>query len=97
MKVLMLVLIMLFGVLVNAKTPQEICKDYYNFAETVMKSRQSNTSIIKLVEIVGDNKALNTIILEAYKVPLYQTDSYKVQAQKDFANKIYLTCTSSIS
>ena len=74
------------------------CAQYSDFAGNVMKSRQNEVAISKLMKIAKesfDAKYLHTytdVIVEAYSKPAYSTEKYKTSAIEKFKTKYYLSC-----
>lgn len=70
----------------------DTCKEIYQFAVVVMDARQNETPIMKIIDVVKDNKGLQQIVISAYEQPLYSTLKYKKQATEEFANTLYIQC-----
>lgn len=86
MKKLALALI-LFANVTNAASIG--CKDVGDIAESLMKARQANVPISKIIEKVPKLKGLT---LEAYKYPAYSSDKYRTKAIKEFRNRVEIAC-----
>jgi len=88
MKKLILALTMMISVGANAAID---CNQVSAFAEEVMTARQSGVPMSRVIEILNDN-SLNSIAIDAYKKPRYQTDEYKQRAITEFGNKAVIEC-----
>ena len=73
-------------------TDAEICEAVSTLAESIMRSRQSGTSVVSVAKIVQDNKLAMMIVKEAYREPAYSSEPYRSQAVTDFGSKYYLQC-----
>lgn len=94
MKTLLLATALLLSANVSAKTYEQ-CKMVTSVAESVMKARQSGASLDQVMEVaVSQNMEsdLTPIIMLAYDVPRYGTESYQVGAVNDFKSKILKVC-----
>lgn len=76
--------LMLFANVANAD-----CKDVGDLAEALMKARQLNVPISKIIEKVPKLKGLT---LEAYKYPAYSSERYRTKAIKEFRNRAEIAC-----
>lgn len=68
------------------------CGPVASLANTIMKARQSGMSIVKAMEIAGDDKGVQAIVRLAYMEPRYSSDLYRENAATDFETEIYLIC-----
>tara|TARA_R110000782_G_C14608426_1_gene391876 strand:- start:183 stop:479 length:297 start_codon:yes stop_codon:yes gene_type:complete len=94
MKTLLLATALLLSANVSAKTYDQ-CKTVTSIAESVMKARQSGASLDQVMEVaVAQNMEsdLTPIIMLAYDVPRYGTESYQAGAVNDFKSKILKVC-----
>jgi len=68
------------------------CSDISDTAKAVMNARQAGVPTAKLMEVAGDNKGMETMIIQAYERPRYNSPEYKARASVDFAETWYVTC-----
>lgn len=68
------------------------CGPVADLAKTVMKARQSGMSIVKAMEIAGDDKGIQAIVRLAYMEPRYSSDLYRENAETEFETEVYLIC-----
>jgi hypothetical protein len=68
------------------------CKEIEALANTVMSARQNGVQMMQMIEVAGDVKAIKTMIIQAYEVPLYNMDKNKVAAIREFTNEWVLAC-----
>lgn len=99
MKKLILItfILLAFNVSAKGKSMQETCAELHQYSIVVMDARQSNISLVKMMELVGDNEILKIIVIEAYKKPLYNYKPHKDTAIAEFANDIYIECAAQFS
>lgn len=86
----------------ETKSPAEICKTFYDLGETIMKARQDNLPMPKLIEIYqfdtdGASNAARQLITAAYQRPRFSTGAHQDSAVIDFANDTYLSCLQKLS
>ena len=94
MKTLLLTTSLLLSANVSASTYEQ-CKGVTTVAESVMKARQSGASLDQVMEVViaqGMESDMTPIIMLAYDVPRYGTESYRSGAINDFKSKILKVC-----
>ena len=96
MKTTILLILLLTLSPVSAITLED-CNDISNFAATVMRSRQANIDMVKVIQVVQDNDdaakdAMEFIVKDAYSQPGYSTIKYKTKAIMQFKNKYFLEC-----
>lgn len=70
------------------KDKQELCKSYSELAGSIMSARQEGTEMSKLMS----NSTSPELVVSAYELSRYTTETYKASAISDFANKAYLDC-----
>lgn len=68
------------------------CGPVASLANTIMKARQSGMSIVKAMEIAGDDKGVQAIVRLAYMEPRYSSDLYRENAATEFETEVYLIC-----
>lgn len=93
----------LIAAILVAGTAQANCSLLGDLAENVMKSRQANVPISKLMGAtdelgVSNDKALElykSLVLMAYGRPRYNTPEFRNQSVADFRNQFETACYSS--
>ena len=70
----------------------EQCKAFEELASSIMGARQSNVSIVKSLEIAGDNEAMKSIVMDAYEQGAMSYEPNKVRQRAEFANKWAMLC-----
>jgi translation initiation factor 2B subunit (eIF-2B alpha/beta/delta family) len=83
-------------VLAQNKDP-EFCTNIEAVARSVMKARQSNVSMTKVMKIVADhfpndNGLMRKIVIQAYEKPLYSTAEYQEREAEEYANHWAMLC-----
>ena len=72
---------------------QASCEQLGGTAELIMKHRQANKPMNQIMTIVKQHApALSVLVIQAYKEPLYSSESYKQKAIAEFRNDIELIC-----
>lgn len=78
-----------------------MCKEYASFAMVVMKKRQEEVPMYKLLEIARDNQDKNAvgllemIVEQAYSEHAMRTQENRERQQNAFSNKIFRQCYNS--
>jgi len=90
MKVLIAAVLMM-GMAFGASASNN-CGPVADLAKTIMKARQSGMSIVKAMEIAGDDKGVQAIVRLAYMEPRYSSELYRESAATDFETEVYLIC-----
>ena len=91
-KIVMLLIAVMFPFQAFASDKQERCVEAgYNLAYVIMQLRQAH---YPLPEMLGnaETKLEQLIINEAYNYPVMNLDKNKEKVQKEFAEKMYLSC-----
>lgn len=70
------------------------CIDIADYAESVMKIRQSNGDLTVIYEKVKNSKIAKDILLDAFDSDVYQTEEYKNEEITQFKNKYFKWCIS---
>ena len=70
----------------------EQCKSVERLAGSIMSARQNNVSIVKSLEIAGDNEAMKSIVMDAYEQGAMSYEPNKVRQRAEFANKWAMFC-----
>ncbi len=85
------------------KVDDSICDSMIKVAEGIMRNRQNGTPIASSLEVVNSikdgtpaNEAVSTLtkqmVIQAYEMPSFSTESYKDDAIREFGAKQYLAC-----
>lgn len=86
MKTLLLTIALASPVAAQEVTPVELCSKVHELASTIMKHRQNEVSMVKMVELAGQNAVALILVKSAYDVPSYRAESNKSAEVKRFAN-----------
>jgi hypothetical protein len=77
----------------------DLCLNVKTVSAAIMEARQAGRDAQEVVSIVSQEakqewvyKAYMHIVINAYQIPIFETDMYKQQAVKEFANKYYIAC-----
>ena len=92
MKTLMLLAAMTFS-----DTTLNLCALEGIFAETVMLNRQLQTPLIDAIKMTKGNDEQIEIVLRAYQVTAYSSETIQNEAIASFRNDIELECLMSIA
>lgn len=89
----------------TAKTSAEagaFCLDLYEVSHSIMQARQHGVPLKQSLAVLNAesdsnkhvemNRVLNAVVVDAYKVPLFQTEQNKQVAAEEFAVNIYVSC-----
>lgn len=93
-----LILAALLSATVTAAHAEEhICESFGKLAETIMKARQSDMPLNKMMSAIPKmNESIQpiarTMILEAYDGPKYSSSEYQQRAMASFRNDAELAC-----
>lgn len=74
------------------------CRALSDLAEAIMKNRQAGVAMTRAMEVTDGieieylRKLVRGFVIEAYKEPHYQTESYKQRAITNFSDVVYLEC-----
>lgn len=94
--VAMLASVMACGAVTAAPIKQsdiDDCKVFGQMASVIMDLRQMGAKMSDLMKPDTDDAGLeNSLIVEAFSTPQYQTDKGKKQAVHDFENQIFMEC-----
>ena len=69
----------------------EFCKSIADISETIMEKRQEGVKMIDMLELVKDNKAVETM-LDAYDFPKFSLDENKREMVSDFSDRWLMAC-----
>lgn len=95
MKIIILAVLILFTFNIKAEeqvTKKQMCTVFHELAKAIVESRYRGVDIIKALDISSGNKLAQQIVIEAYKLPKFSTESNQTEQAVNFANKVYLTC-----
>ena len=75
----------------------EMCSSFKGMAEAIMTNRQDNLDMSKMIEVLMEqDEAIHEIgmamIVDAYELPSYSSESNKKEAVSEFSNEVYLEC-----
>ena len=70
----------------------EFCKSIADISETIMEKRQEGVKMIDMLELVKDNKAVESIVLDAYDFPKFSVDENKREMVSDFSDRWLMAC-----
>jgi len=72
------------------------CTSQATIAANIMEARQNGAAIVRIFEVNKQfpevKPLLDFFTTEAYKQPLYSSDTAKQQAIVEFSNTIFMTC-----
>ena len=75
----------------SAVTP-ELCSDLSDTAGTIMQKRQEGVAMVRIMDLMGDSKIMQEIVVEAYEVRRHPAPFWQDREINDFRDKWYLTC-----
>jgi len=70
----------------------EFCKSIAEISETIMQKRQEGVKMIDMLKPVKGNKAVETIVLDAYEGPKFSGDKNKRSTVSDFSDRGLMAC-----
>jgi len=94
MKTLLLAPALLLSTNLSAATYEQ-CKGVTSVADSVMTARQAGISLDQVMDVViaqDMESDVTPIVMLAYDVPRYSTESYQTGAINDFKSKILKVC-----
>ena len=68
------------------------CKSIADISETIMEKRQDGVKMIDMLNLVKDNKAVESIVLDAYDFPKFSIDENKQDVVSDFSDRWLMAC-----
>lgn len=68
------------------------CVSVGEFAGKVMQIRQNGVKMSEIVNRLGHDNPLLSIVIDAYDTPRFRTEDYKEAAITKFENKYYMEC-----
>ena len=95
-KILSIVAIGLISTSAYANGNIEICQEVGNLAETTMEVRQSEVSIVEVIQSIQGSALAESIVKDAYRLPAMRSPDNKITQVKKFRNKWELTCLQSL-
>lgn len=72
-----------------------LCKELSTLAERYMTLRQSGASMADVYGTASGNKLVELMITQAYEVPQFGTEKYKLEQVSKFKNEWFLSCIKS--
>lgn len=88
-KILILTLLVTFSL--SAKPTVEDCKVVSKLASQIMENRQYGVDMAKMYEIAKEDLS-RQMILQAFEVPMYQTEKHKQMEISKFKNSWFKSC-----
>ncbi|MDQ2066367.1 hypothetical protein Q9295_08280 [Xinfangfangia sp. CPCC 101601] len=87
----------LMGSAPTAVLASDHCVTLSQLAAKIMEGRQNGVTLIDMMQLLKSddefaNELMQTMVLTAYDLPGFSTDSMKKQAVTDFANNVALMC-----
>lgn len=83
----------------DSNNDNDNCKNMAEFAKNLMKNRQSEVPLTRVVEIIKEQELESEseefqmyLALEAYDEPLWSGQEHKQRAIIEYENKIYSLC-----
>lgn len=95
MKKVILILLFVFlsfNVYAESKDIDEICGNASEMAEAIMKARQNNAPMRKIMNSAPENKLIKIMIKDAYSQPRMNVEENQQDMITDFGNKYYKQC-----
>jgi len=71
---------------------QTPCENVQELAFTIMKVRQSGVPMVKMYKVAKGEKAVEQMVIAAYDMPQFNTESIKQRTIQDFADNMFLQC-----
>lgn len=99
MKTIVFCLALLLTTTAHAADWREVCETAGDLSETIMKCRQMGIQMSIMVDRAKDMESrdlIEEIIIEAYKVPMYQSPGFQGMAIREFRDLWYLRCVESL-
>lgn len=88
---------------VLAEENRDPCLWVSNLAERIMKSRQNEVPMAKIMGVVSGGEApdemkkiMKDMVIDAYETPAFSTETNKAKAISQFQNDMYLGCVKAI-
>lgn len=75
-----------------ASAEQTHCEIAGDTARITMKFRQDNAPMSRLMNIAGEQEYLRELVIAAYGLPLFVTDSAKQRSIEEFGNEVERIC-----
>lgn len=82
-----------------AEEQRDPCLWVSNLAERIMKSRQNEVPMAKIMGVVSSGEApaemrkiAKSMVIDAYESPAYSVEENKAKAVSKFQNEMYLAC-----
>lgn len=70
----------------------EGCEWVEGLAGSIMDARQKNASLVKMLEIAGDNEVFKSMTMDAYEQDAMSYEPNKVRQRAEFVNKWVMIC-----
>ena len=92
MKALTLALLIALSTPTFAALTPELCSKLSDTAGTIMQKRQEGVAMGRIMDLMGDSKIMQEIVVEAYEVRRHPAPMWQEREIDDFRDKWYLTC-----
>ena len=93
MKKLLLATILTIGSMsAFADEQKDECLFAHQLATVIMKNRQLEEELPRMIKIANGNKVIEQVVLMAYDRPAFSLEKNQKREVKEFANKIYAQC-----
>lgn len=90
-KITTLVLFAIGAVALPASSSQTYCEHIYEYAYKVMTKRQKNLPIVEVIKS-AKNSVEKGVVIDAYEMVLFNSNSMKQKYSKQFANEKAAEC-----
>ena len=92
MKALTLALLIALSTPTMAAFTPKLCSDLSNTAATIMEKRQGGVAMVRIMDIMGDSKIMQAVVLDAYEVRRHPAPMWQEREIDDFRDKWYRAC-----
>ena len=69
-----------------------LCTDIEEIATAVHEARSAGVSVTRMMELANGSQVIETIVLDAYDRPRYQTEQVIIRDRQEFVNKWVMHC-----
>jgi len=90
--ILAITLVMTSTVALAEQQEKSVCDSIQEVAYTIMKVRQSGVSMAKMYNAANGTEFIEKMVIAAYDIPAFTTESIKQSTIQDFADKMFLQC-----
>ena len=96
MKKLLLAVTLLLAFNASAKLSIDNCYQLEELAGVIMEARQAGSTMGEMIKLADNHKLTEALVIDAFEVPLYETDEYKQREIDKYKNKVFKMCFQSI-